>query len=322
VRHIKILDIFYGNKCNLTCNQCDTRSDVVRKGEYDPTIEDIKEGIILANKHFDVEIWSVLGGEPLLYKDTVVEILEFLRSIEPNKIIFFPTNGLLLDKNIDFMVHLIEKYQVWVQICNHTTFNKTITDKILKSAETIANRVGIPKLDPVYNWWYDIMKLESGTPNWIDFVKEKPIDVTDTQPNEIGWMENNYGIYYMEAHYFQSIHHYVNNVPKPFSDNDPKSSYWNSCPSSFCALLYNKKIYKCAALGTLKNFLDIQGCSDDLEWAPYLNYKPVDLENSSQDHMQHFADTHYCHIDECAMCPANPTSVQQDKINVIPTFKK
>ena len=42
MRHIKILDIFYGNKCNLTCNQCDTRSDVVRKGEYDPTIEDIK----------------------------------------------------------------------------------------------------------------------------------------------------------------------------------------------------------------------------------------------------------------------------------------
>ena len=41
-RDIKILDIFYGNKCNLACNQCDTRSDHIRgKGVDDPEMTEL-----------------------------------------------------------------------------------------------------------------------------------------------------------------------------------------------------------------------------------------------------------------------------------------
>jgi hypothetical protein len=53
---LKILDVFIGGKCNLACFQCDTRSDVIRSGEYDQSTEDIIEGIRLAQKHFKIEI--------------------------------------------------------------------------------------------------------------------------------------------------------------------------------------------------------------------------------------------------------------------------
>ena len=48
MNHIKILDVFYGNKCNLACSNCDTRSDTLRG--YDPELDTIKESIRLANE--------------------------------------------------------------------------------------------------------------------------------------------------------------------------------------------------------------------------------------------------------------------------------
>ena len=52
--YLKILDVFIGNKCNLACEQCDTRSDIIRTKDYDPSLEEIKEGIALAQKHFRI----------------------------------------------------------------------------------------------------------------------------------------------------------------------------------------------------------------------------------------------------------------------------
>ena len=48
---LKILDIFIGNMCNLTCFQCDTRSDVIRTTKLDPDLVSIKKGILLAEEH-------------------------------------------------------------------------------------------------------------------------------------------------------------------------------------------------------------------------------------------------------------------------------
>jgi len=324
-RHVKILDIFYGNKCNLACDQCDTRSEHLGKGEYDPTLENIKEGILLANEKFDVENWSVLGGEPFLYIDTVVEILKFLRSIEPNKTIFFPTNGLLLEKNLDLAADLIKEFGVWIQVCNHTAAfkNKKLSNKILNSVYKLAEKTGIPKADPTTQWWYNIMNYDSGTEGWQIYLKTKNIDITNTNPNDAAWIDGNKGIYYMEALNFQSLHYtdpYGN--LKPFNSNDPTASYWNSCPSSFCALLYDKKVYKCAALGTIRNLLDKQGQLDDTEWQPYLNYKPVDLVSCTDKEVVQFADTHYCQIDECSMCPSKSIEIIKTEEKVLPIYFK
>ena len=122
----------------------------------------------------------------------------------------------------------------------------------------------------------------------------------------------------MESEWFHSIYNKVNGVPKPFNSDDPQQSYFNSCPSQFCAFLYNKKVYKCAALGTLRNFLSEHRLLDDDDWQKYLMYKPVDLEESSEQEVQFFVFSHYCGIDECSMCPKNQQPIIKDKIQVLP----
>lgn len=322
-REIKILDVFYGNKCNLTCNQCDTRSDYIRKGQYDPTMEDIKRGIDLANQVFDIQKWSILGGEPLLYLDIVEEIIAYIRKIEPNKVLFFPTNGSLLDKHMDQMVELVKKYNLWVQVCNHFVSFKdqTKSNQVKENARELARRLNIPKVE-TKRWWIDIMDYNSGSNNWQQFLTRKGYDI-NTETDEEAWIEDNYGVYYMEAGEFQTIQQFNDHgKPKPFTDNDPNGSYWNSCPSVFCAMLYNKKIYKCAALATLNNFLKTHNSLDDPEWAPYLNYKPVDLESYTEEYADYFGNTHYCHVDECAMCPNTHTPIRKTEEKVLPIYFK
>ena len=123
---IKILDIFYGGRCQLACAQCDTRSDTIRKGEFDPTVESIKEGILLAKNNFDIEIFSLLGGEPLLYKDKIKDILEFIRSIDKETLIFLPTNGELIGKNIDFLSEILPNYKILLMVSLMINLNQII----------------------------------------------------------------------------------------------------------------------------------------------------------------------------------------------------
>jgi hypothetical protein len=87
-------------------------------------------------------------------------------------------------------------------------------------------------------------------------------------------------------------------------------------------MLYDKKVYKCAALATLKNFLEMKDSLEDPDWAPYINYKPVDLENHTEEEADYFGSTHYCHIEECAMCPNSHTPILKTEEKVLPVYFK
>jgi uncharacterized Fe-S cluster-containing radical SAM superfamily protein len=327
---IKILDIFYGNKCQLACAHCDTRSDYIRHGEFDPTLDNILESVTLASQQFNVDCWSVLGGEPFLYTDTVIAIIEHIRSLEKekDKVIFFPTNGIALNKPkvMDLAVELITKHNVWMQICSHVAAWDVLAkhNQMLENVYDLADRVGYDKVEPTNSWWSAIMNLGGGNAAWQEFNKRKGMDITmEESPNEAAWMNGKSGIYYMEAHSFQKIHN-RNELGKlkPFNQGDPESSYWQGCPSCFCAMLINKKVYKCGALGTLKNVLTKTNQLDDEDWQPYLNYKPVDLTLNDQESINNFYNTHYSHIDACNMCPKNINQVKQNEQNVLPKYAK
>lgn len=318
-RHIKLLDVFYGNKCNLACSNCDSRSDEL---DYDgPSIESMKESILLANEKFDVENWSTIGGEALLYKDKILEIIKCIRSFEPNKTIFLSTNGMLLHKNIDWIVDVVKEYRVWVQVCNHTPL---FMDKstMVNATHEIGKKLGLSETIPAHLWWYDVFNLGAGTENWRAYTKEKGWDdeLSIRDPNDVTYMKENWGIHYMESPNFHTIVNRVNGLPKPFNSN-PADAYKNSCPSQFCAFLHNKKIYKCGALGTLEQLLDKYNLSNDPEWEKYLQYKPVDLETCTDKDIKHFADTHYCSISECSMCPGQTMFIEKNKVNVLKIHK-
>jgi hypothetical protein len=87
-------------------------------------------------------------------------------------------------------------------------------------------------------------------------------------------------------------------------------------------MLIDKKVYKCGALGTLKNVLTKTGQLDDEDWQPYLNYRPVDLTVDDPESINNFYATHYSHIDACNMCPKNINQVKQNEQNVLPKYAK
>jgi organic radical activating enzyme len=321
-KEIKILDIFYGNKCNLACSQCDTHSDHVRGTDNDPELESIKESIRLAHKNFNVDIWGILGGEPLLYIDKCTAILDHLRSLDPESKIIFPTNGMLLGKNLDLVADMAKKYNMYIQVCDHTTAfkDKSYSERVVKATLDLAEKLELTE-STAEEWWDKIISREDGGPEWRQWLDTTKFSVDDLDGDDRAWIGPGYGVYYIQSDNFSTITKFVDGKPKPYDEGDPKASYWNSCPSNFCALLKDNRIYKCAALGTLETFLARHGSLDDPDWQKYLNYKGLDLTTCTEDDINKFMSNIYCHIDECSMCPKNNVSILKNELNVLPKHK-
>jgi organic radical activating enzyme len=326
---LKIFDIFYGTKCQITCQQCDTRSDLMRKGEYDPDIETIKEGIVLAKQKFDIEIYSLLGGEPLLYKDKIISILEIIRSIDKTALIWLPTNGDLINKNIEFLTELILKYEVLLVVSDHfSNFkDKTRSNKIKNAVDVLVKNVGIQKVHSDI-LWTEIMYRRPGESGWEEYwVDVKPYkgnsycakeNKLDSPTNDDLWWNGRCGIYPHPQDSHLKHYYMKGNKPKPFNSVDINRSYFSNCPSNFCTFLYDKKLYKCAALGTLKKFLERHDAINDPEWQKFLEYKPLDFTNCTDEEVTNFSISKFKPISECAMCPSSNEEVILTEENVLP----
>lgn len=321
---LKILDVFYGNKCNLTCFQCDTRSDIFRKGEYDPQLENIKESINLAKEKFIIENYSLLGGEPLMYLDRVIQLVKFIRSFDQETTILLPSNGALLDKHLDTVAHLITEYRVFLIISDHfSNFeDKTKSNKIKELAIKLSNKIGFPEQHP-NTWFYDIFDWDNKKqdPLWQSWV-DKYGKLNEIPEPDLLWIKQRHGIYYKVYGTFQS-HHYldVNNKPKPYKSGDPDASYSNGCCSPFCTFMFDKKLYKCGALGTLKRFLNYHKSIDDPDWQEYLDYQPLDLESCTDQEVIEFSIGKYKSIKQCTMCPKVSKDFSKTPDQVLPHLR-
>lgn len=321
---LKIFDIFYGNQCNLACAQCDTRSDLIRKKDNDPTIESIKEGILLAKDKFDIEIYSLLGGEPLLYLEKVKEIIEFIRSFDTTTTIMLPTNGDLISRNKEYLHDLLSKHNVLLMVSDHVRKfkDKTRSDKIKESVEELSKSLEILLVDS-NELWEDVLSQRPLDEGWREYwkIKSTYFDQGNVDLNkslDMFWWNKKFGIF-LQGQGDHLKHYYMeDNKPRPFNSLDFVKAYFKSCPSCYCTFLYNKKLYKCAALGTLSQFLERHEVIDDPEWQTYLKYKPLDLENCTEDEVNTFSISKFKAIEECSMCPESHESVLLNEETVLP----
>lgn len=304
MKKLKVLDVFYGNKCNLACHQCDTRSDIFRTEEGDPNLENIIESITLSKKHFNIEMYSILGGEPLLYLEKITEIVKFIRSIDNVARIILPTNGLLIDKKIETVVQLVKDFNITVVISDHCVNfdDKTFSNKVVNNTKILADRLEMNPSE-YYVAWNDFLNFDNKKQDnyWQSWIDHRTDRVTGT--SNLAFSNSKNYLFLTEQADFQSHYKIVNGKPKPFSQGDPEASYRNGCADPFCSFLFDKKLYKCGALGTLKRFLEYHGSLDDKEWDQYLKYKPLDLTNCTIEEVSMFSDTRFSPIKECQMCP-------------------
>jgi organic radical activating enzyme len=319
---LKILDVFYGNKCNLTCVQCDTRSDIFRKGEHDPSLESIKEGVLLAAKHFKIESYSLLGGEPLLNLPIVEEILKFIRSFDSTTTILLPTNGALINKHLDKLSELISQYRVYLVVCDHFAAfeDQSRSATIIDSLVELAARLNIVDTEP-NQFHKNILNFKDQSTDWQAWLQPR---------NEIGfnsngdkyWTDGSKGISLYGQKMFHKHHYFNNSTPKPYAEGKPDDSYLNGCCSAFCTYLYDKKLYKCGALGTLKRFLEYHDSVDDPVWQRYLAYKPLDLTQCTDQEVENFSNTKFKSIPECDMCPSSSKEYLKVPETVLPNSKR
>jgi hypothetical protein len=294
MNYLKILDVFIGSKCNLACHQCDTRSDI--PVEQDDDLATIFESITLAQRHYKIETYSMLGGEPLLYLPKVRKVIEFIRTTDKDARIVIPTNGSVLNKHIDKLAEIVLEYTVSVYVCDHfAAFENTkLSSKVKTATQALADHL---KFDRYHTRLFLHEILGNDTPH--DFESGNDLAEQEVYTNGTSY------IWLRGQKEFHSNHYLSSGKPKPFMSKDPTSSYTNGCSSPSCSFIKDKKLYKCAALGTLPTLLAYHNVLDDKDWLKYINYKPVDLTQATDNEIAEFSRTKFSAVSECDMCPSN-----------------
>ena len=302
--YIKLLDIYYGTKCNLACEQCDTRSDIIRTTEADPDVDAILEGIALAQQQFEIDLYSVLGGEPLLYLDKIDVIIKYIRQTDPTAKIQFSTNGALLLKKANELVDIMQTHSVSLFVCNHFAAFDPIKTKNIEAGVNKLVQLLDMKEDNADKFFKDFIDFSNprNDPYMATWIADNEETFPREEPEEQYFHNDNIFVHFRPQYDFKKNHYMLDGKPKPFKTGNPALSYRSGCSSVMCNFLAGSKLYKCAALGTLEKLLDYYDSKDDPDWQKYLNYKYLNLKNCTPEEVINFSNSKYSCIEQCDMC--------------------
>ena len=291
------LNIFYGFKCNYSCEGCISSSNIA-KLDQDPKLNDILKTIpVLADLFNITGMITLLGGEPFYYwDDYIVPIATECNKNFPNTIINIFTNGQLLGKNQEKIFELanqINKFSLIItDHLNTEELKKTVPGKIWK--KNVVEFVAHENIVKIHDRHYHIKNNVNA-------------NIYISSPNATNWRN----IYKTT----------IDGKIKPFATNDPQGSMKHGCVSNnICSMVHGTKLYKCTQLATLENALIAKKQIDDPDWQKYLSYNSVDLLNIDPTALTHFVNTYGKPIDVCDMCSNDPNGGVTRSYNMI--FKK
>lgn len=293
--NLKIVDLFYGYKCNLACVGCNPGSDIIQHTDYDPSLDSILKSITdLSHRVETIENHiSLLGGEPFLYwEERIIPIIRHIRQLFPTTTICLVTNGFYLHKFQQQLIDLLlEINYIDVSITDHT--RGFADDPVaVKYHTNLTNFLSHPIFFKIHDCHYGISDYKVN------------IHITP------------------EPLIFKAQYKTVNNKRYPFATNDPMGSYKTGCTGNICNHLVDSKLYKCSKLAYIRDTLKETNQLDDPEWSKYLAYQPIDLtDTNNQPLLDEFETNLTSPIAECDMCPNRPvigiTAILQTKDNVL-----
>lgn len=291
--NLKIVNLYYGFDCNLTCRECFSGSDIIRSKDYDPSLENILKSIEDLSKQVNdiTEMFTLIGGEPLLYWDTVVALVKHFRKFYPTTVINITTNGVLLHKYRDKVLDLLlSTNNIRISLTNH--FSEFINDPTgVKYKQNLEYFFSDPRINRIHNLHYDIPNRN------INFHLHEFSDGFKAQ-----WVHKDGKL-------------------KPWATNDPQGSMQYGCTGDRCSAIIDSKLYKCPRFVVLPVVLDKVNQLDDPDWKKYISYIPIDLsQNDIQDELEKFEANQGHPISECDMCPnkhiINITQIPHTKENI------
>ena len=277
---LQIVQVMIGWKCNLSCQDCFSGVDILRnKIDHEPEVNDIIKSIDDLSNYVNnvTNLFTVSGGEPMLYWDKVKPVVRHIRKKFPLAKIMINSNGRLLHKHKDDLIDFLKEIQnISIGLANHAS--------------------EFPD-DPVGQAYHnDLDKFFSDS----RLNKNHPMHY-DIPDNDVNFHWN------IWPDGFTAQWKRVGDKIKPFATKNPRKSMEHGCIGDVCAMLSDdSKLYKCARLAVLPTILKRIGQLDDPDWQPYLSYQPVDVsDNNAWADIYKFAEEEGKPISECDMCPDN-----------------
>lgn len=290
---LKIVNLYYGFDCNLTCRECFSGSDIIRNKQYDPSLESLLKSIEDMSQHISniTEMFTLIGGEPLLYWDRIVALVHHFRKFYPTTVINITTNGVLLHKHRKEVLDLLlSTDNIRISLTNH--FSEFMEDPTgVKYKQNLEYFFSDPRINRIHALHYDI-------PN-----------------RNINFHLHEY------AEGFKSQWQHIDGKLKPWATNDPQGSMNYGCTGNICSAIIDSKLFKCPRFVVLPAILDKVNQTDDSDWKKYLAYTPIDLSQEGiQYKLQEFEANQGHPISECDMCPnkhiINITQIPHTKENI------
>lgn len=303
---LHIVEIFYGHRCNLSCQGCSSVSDHIKDYDDDPSLESIFESIENLSKSVYPKSIDLMGGELFLYWDRIKQIIPKIREHFPKTLISMTTNGMLLEKHADEVVEISKKYHPCVlEVTNHFTLfpEDSLTDNYKKKIENFVSKNNFVEKDKTEEEMWDKTYLIEFRTKGDETYENENMDLHLTKPVNFypGYFKNEAG------------------KLKPFATNDPEGSYEKGCSMPVCHLLLDNKLYKCSWFAFLPRLLKRNGQEGDPDWDKYLGYKPLDLENADQQDLIDFYQNSNKAISLCDMCSNQEKHmIKHDRSTVLP----
>lgn len=272
--HLPFLEWMVTTSCDLACPGCDRFIDFDHRWHED--FEEMKSNMSAWSTRLDPDNFTIIGGEPLIHPN-IYEILEHSRKCFDHARIEIYSNGFFLPKRDKLLQVLIDTQPSKLSITLHNR-EKNVRDLVQKNIEEYIVKDHDWEEVKVGLWRYQDVELE----------------ITD--PTQGGWYD-----------YRQTI----NGVLKPWKDNQPEQSY-TKCSANIYPIIFKNRLYKCPPISMLETHANKYGLKDDVDWAPYLEYKGLSIDCSEyelQGFVHNIAEPHPI----CNMCPANPKLKPQEE---------
>lgn len=269
------LNFLYGYRCNYSCLYCSSGSDKIFDDSRDPDFYKTLKSISRSAELFNVtNMVALIGGEPFLYWESrIIPMALEINRCFPKTRINILSNGQLLGQNIDKIIDLSSKID---------NLSITISRHLIGVEES-----------KIKNKWRQSID---------DFINHPSIVKIHEDHYHI---KNNIcaNIYFFQTEYWKTSY-YINDDGKikPWATNNPEESMKHGCLGHVCPCIIEDKLYKCSSLATLNDHLTSIGQEQDPDWAKYLGYPALDLNNIDQNLFDEYVKSYSKPVTYCDMC--------------------
>ena len=315
-------EFYITHVCNLNCSECIRMNNFHFTGHqrWDDYADDYTE----LSKKVSFDIISISGGESFLNPD-FKKWVAGIRKLWPESTIWIGTNGSRL-KYIDQLYDLLIDNKAHISISAHgrNMFNEITSNinNLLQHPISVSYRADVSK-------WVDVFNKNKNSDwpecNSIEEYEKLPIAIKDqcalanidphsilaTTGSIVYTDANGVKIFYNHSYEFRSSPVKYSDDTNQFTvyDCDPNKSH-DVCFSKTCHVLHKGKLYKCAHVAVLPDFIEQFNVNISKEDKKLLlDYKPLGPDSTLEE-AKEFSKRIKKTIPQCKLCPSDLKTTQ------------